>query len=259
MADGRPNELPILRRVLPFLKPYRWQLAAGLTAMLVATPLSLFHPLVWMFVADEVAAGGQLHLLWPALGVMIAVHLLGTIFGAIHRNLLEKVGQRFVADLRQEVYRKLQRQSVSYHHGHRAGDLLSRAMNDIEAMQEAIIRGIDQVLAAFLRFAVVVTAIIAIHPVVGSATLAPILFVWLLVRVFNRRVKALYRRVRDRLGDVTAQLQENLVGQLVVKAFAQERQVMQRFKAANDEYVGEQFRAINARNIFCLRPSSLAF
>src|SRR5690606_18645963 len=125
---------------------------------------------------------------------------------------------RFVVDLRLAVYEKLQRQSVAFHHENRSGDLLSRAMNDIDAMQQAVIQGIDQVLSAFLRFAVVVTAILAIHPVVGATTLVPLAVVFLLVRVFNRRVKALYRRVRDRLGDVSPPPLAKLLGAPVLKA-----------------------------------------
>lgn len=242
--------MPVFRRIIPFLKPYGKQLALGLGALILAVPLTLFHPLVWMFITDEVALKGRLHLLPAALGVMIGVHFLGTALSALHRNLLEKVGQRFVVDLRLAVYDKLQRQSVSFHHENRSGDLLSRAMNDIDAMQQAVIQGIDQVLSAFLRFAVVVTAIVAIHPVVGAVTLIPLAVVFLLVRVFNHRVKALYRRVRDRLGDVSAQLQENLMGHLVVKAFAREDETIERFRSANDHYLREQDRAINARTVF---------
>lgn len=242
--------MSVFRRIIPFLKPYRTQLALGLGALIVAIPLTLFHPLVWMFITDEVAINGNVHLLLPALGVMIGVHLFGTALSALHRNLLEKVGQRFVVDLRLAVYEKLQRQSVSFHHENRTGDLLSRAMNDIDAMQQAIIQGIDQVLSAFLRFAVVVTAILAIHPIVGAVTLVPLIIVFFLVRIFNRHVKALYRRVRDRLGDVSAQLQENLIGQLVIKAFARETEAMARFRETNEEYLTEQDRAINARTVF---------
>lgn len=240
----------VFRRILPYLKPYRKQLAVGLGALVLANPLTLFHPLVWMFITDEVVLNGQVHLLLPALGVMVGVHLLGTALSALHRNMLEKVGQRFVVDLRLAVYEKLQRQSVSFYHNNRTGDLLSRAMNDIDAMQQAIIQGIDQVLSAFLRFTVVVAAILSIQPVVGAATLLPLAVVFFLVRIFNDRVKALYRRVRDRLGDVTALLQENLAGQLVIKAFAREPEAMERFRASNQQYLAEQDRAVNARTIF---------
>jgi len=242
--------LHVFRRILPYLKPYRKQLAVGLGALVLANPLTLFHPLVWMFITDEVVLNGQVHLLLPALGVMVGVHLLGTALSALHRNMLEKVGQRFVVDLRLAVYEKLQRQSVSFYHNNRTGDLLSRAMNDIDAMQQAIIQGIDQVLSAFLRFTVVVAAILSIQPVVGAATLLPLTVVFFLVRIFNDRVKALYRRVRDRLGDVTALLQENLAGQLVIKAFAREPEAMERFRASNQQYLAEQDRAVNARTIF---------
>lgn len=242
--------LDVFRRILPFLKPYRKQLAFGLGALVLAIPLTLFHPLVWMFITDEVALNGKIELLLPALGVMIGVHLLGVALSALHRNLLEKVGQRFVVDLRLAVYEKLQRQSVAYFHENRTGDLLSRAMNDIDAMQQAIIQGIDQVLSAFLRFIVVVTAVLSIQPLVGTMTLIPLVIVFFLVRIFNRYVKSLYRSVRDRLGDVSAQLQENLAGQLVVKAFAQESQVMDSFRATNRTYIERQDKAVNARTVF---------
>lgn len=222
----------------------------GLGALLLSIPLTLFHPLVWMFITDEVAINGKIHLLLPALAIMVGVHLVGTALSAFHRNLLEKVGQRFVVDLRLAVYDRLQRQSVAFHHQNRTGDLLARAMNDIDAMQQAIIEGIDQVLSAFLRFIVVVTAILAIQPLVGTLTLIPLIIVFFLVRVFNRRVKALYRRVRDRLGDVSAQLQENLSGHLVIKAFAQEDAVMDGFRDTNAHYLDEQDKAINARTVF---------
>src|SRR5690625_241103 len=198
-----------------------------------------------MFITDEVALHGRLDLLPPALGVMLGVHLLGVALSALHRNLVEKVGERFVVDLRLAAYEPLQRNSVAYFNEHRTGDLLSRAMNDIDAMQQAIIQGIDQVLSAFLRFAVVVTAVLSIQPLVGSLTLVPLVIVFFLVRIFNRHVKSLYRSVRDRLGDVSAQLQENLAGQLVIKAFAQEDQVMDDFRGTNRSYIGQQDKAVN--------------
>lgn len=249
----------VLRRMLPFLRPYRWQLIAGLSALLLATPLTLFHPLVWMYITDEVAIKGKVHLLLPAIGVMIVVHLIGTVLSALHRNVLEKVGQGFVADFRALVYDKLQHQSVAFHQNHRSGDLLSRAMNDIDAMQEAIIRGIDQVLVAGLRFVIVGGLIISIHPVVGGFTMIPIVAVWFVVRVFNQRVKALYRQVRDRLGDVAAQFQEGLAGHLVVKAFAQESSLRERFRRVNRAYLQKQVRAINTRHIFLPGAQFLGF
>src|SRR5207248_2192365 len=73
---------------------------------------------------------------------------------------------------------------------------------------------------------------------------------WMLVRLFNIRVKQLYRAGRDRLGDVSARLQENLLGMMVVKAFAKEAFEGQRFFRATDEYRAVQFKAVNARTVF---------
>lgn len=246
-------------RLLRYLTPYKWRVLAGLVCLLVSTPASLFHPLVWKFIVDDVIVKERPEWLLPAVGVMLAVHVFSQVIGALRSNLLEKVGQHFVQDLRNEVYAKLQNQSLGYFHENRTGDLQARVMNDIDALQDVALNGTDRVLANLFSFALVAGGLIWLQPVLGTLTTLPVLLVFVVILLFNRHVKKLYRQARERLGDVGARLTENLNGMTVIKAYAKEPEEAQRFHDENEAYRRVQNKAINARSIFFPSMMTLGF
>ncbi len=237
-------------RLLRYLKPYWWQIAVGLLCLLLATPAQLFHPLVWKFIVDEVIVNHKVGLLVPALFVMVAVHLVGVGLSAARTYLLGVVGQRFVFDLRNELYRKLQSHSLRFFHERRSGDLIARVIGDVDTLQEVAINGVDNIIANALQFIGVAAIIVALNWKVGTLTLLPMVGVAALVWIFNARIRGLYRRIRDRLGDVSAKLQENLLGMLVIKAFARELYELQRFEEENQRYLNESVKGVIARTIY---------
>jgi len=237
-------------RLLKYLKPYWWQIAIGLLCLLLATPAQLFHPLVWKFIVDEVIVNHKVGLLVPALLVMVAVHLVGVGLSAARTYLLGVVGQRFVFDLRNELYRKLQSHSLRFFHERRSGDLIARVIGDVDTLQEVTINGVDNIIANALQFIGVAAIIVALNWKVGTLTLLPMAGVAALVWIFNARIRGLYRRIRDRLGDVSAKLQENLLGMLIIKAFARELYELQRFEEENRRYLNESIKGVIARTVY---------
>ncbi|MCS7264360.1 MAG: ABC transporter ATP-binding protein/permease [Armatimonadetes bacterium] len=237
-------------RLLQYLKPYWWQIVVGLICLLLATPAQLFHPLVWKFIVDEVIVNQKVWLLVPALLVMVAVHLIGVGLSAARTYLLGVVGQKFVFDLRNELYRKLQSHSLRFFHERRSGDLIARVIGDVDTLQEIAINGVDNIIANALQFIGVAAIIVALNWKVGTLTLLPMVGVAFLVWIFNARIRDLYRRIRDRLGDLSAKLQENLLGMLVIKAFARELYELQRFEEENRRFLNESVKGVIARTVY---------
>ncbi len=237
-------------RLLPYLRPHGRAIGFGLFLLLISIPAQNFHPIAWKVIVDEVIGQRRAEILLPWVGLMFAVQAVGSVLGAWRSNLLEKVGQRLVYDLRNEVYNKLQRQSLSYHHENRTGDLQARTMGDIDQLQEVAVQGTDSVIANGLSFLYVAGVLLVLNVKLGIATLLPIFLVFVLTKYFNTKVKTLYRESRDRLGDVGARLQENLTGLPLIKAFAREDYESGRFRKATDVHRALQFRAINARTVF---------
>jgi ATP-binding cassette subfamily B protein len=247
---GRGSSMGVLFRFFPYLRPYRYKIMFGTACLLLSIPCQLFPPLIWKFIVDTVIIDNHPSWLLPALLVMVAVYLVGAGLSAIRTYILGKVGQGFIFDLRNDIYRRLQRQSVGFFHNKRSGDLISRAISDVESLQEIIIFGVDNILVNFLSFIGVAGIIIALHPVVGVVTLVPVLGVGLIVYFFNTRIKGLYRRIREHLGDLTAKLQENLTGMALIKAFARDAHEVQRFSEQNEAYRRENMKGVVARAFY---------
>jgi len=240
----------VFKRILPYLAPYSRRISFGVVLLLISTPLGAFHPLVWMYVVNEVIGKHRHNMLLPALLVMFVVQGTGSAIEAVKSILLEGVGQRFVFDLRCAIYSRLQSQSLAYHTNRRTGDLISRTMSDVDVLQEVAFQSVDSIIGNTLSFLVVAGILIKLNWKLGLLTLMPIGVVFFLTRYFNTLVRSLYRQTRDRLGDVNARLQENLSGITLIKAFAREKYELGRFSSAADLYKQANYRAIRARNTF---------
>lgn len=237
-------------RLLGLMRPYLVPIVIGFTCLVLATPAQMFPPLVWKYVVDEVILNHKVEHLLPAMLVMLAVHLVGMGLSAARTYLLGVAGQRFVADLRNRLHAKLMRQSVRYHHDRKSGDLMARVIGDVDTLQEVVINGVDNILGNALSLIWVAGIIVWLNWKVGTLTLLPLVVVAVMVWFFNLRVKGLYRAIRDRLGDLSAKLQENLLGVLIIKAFAREAYEQERFQQVNAEFTVTSLKGVKVRSVY---------
>jgi ABC-type multidrug transport system fused ATPase/permease subunit len=127
---------------------------------------------------------------------------------------------------------------------------MSRMSSDVDAVQDVVIRGTDSVLANFIRLFGVSIIFCTLNWKLGLATLLPIALIGVFLKLFNKRVKALYRTARAMLGEVNAKLQDNLSGIRVIKGFAREEAESAAFEAVNRRYLLKNLDAIRTRTTF---------
>jgi ABC-type multidrug transport system fused ATPase/permease subunit len=272
MPDAsRPDPAPSSRvflRLLLLLRPYWPMIGLGIFLLLLSVPCELFPAIVWRFVTDDVvlskhtsprlawwfsfggAVEGQVGLLLSAVGWLLVIYLIGETLGTTCTWLLSRAAQKFMLGFRNRVYRKLQGQSLSYLQRQRTGDLMSRAMGDVDELQSFIVGSIDVIIGESVLWVGAVAIVMSANWKVASASLAPLVLVYLMLRVFNRRIKPIYEAARERLGDVSTRLQENLSGLVVIKIFGREQAEAKRFEEATGRYYDQQIRAINARSVY---------
>ena len=237
--------VPTFLRILSLLRPYTAPLVFGFVCLTLSVALELAPPLVWKVVVDDVVIRRHLSALWPAVAALTLIAGGSAVLSAVRSRLLETVGQRFVYDLRNTLYDKLSHQSLAYFNEARTGDLMSRASSDVDAVQEVVIRGTDSIIANFLRLAGVAVIFCALNLKLGLATLLPILLVGVFLKLFNKRVKGVYKAAREKLGLVNAKLQDNLSGIRVIKAFARERAEADAFERVNQSIFKTTSRRLN--------------
>ena len=250
------------------LRPYKLQILAGLLLLVISSPCELFPAMVWRFVTDDIVLQGQtspwllalfgfgghvtgrLGLLVSSTGWLLVIYLIGEVLGTLESWILNRVAQKFMLTFRNQVYHKLQSQSLGYLQGQRTGDLMSRAMGDVDELQSFIVNGIDVIVGEALMWLATVAIVMWMDWRVASVSLAPMFIVYFLLRRFNARIQPIYKAARERLGDVSTRLQENLSGVIVIKIFGREKHEAGRFAEATEAYYAEQVKAINARHLF---------
>src|SRR5438045_3411219 len=266
--EPKPDTHGVFKRLLSMLRPHYRAIFLGLILLVLSGPCEIFPGLVWKFVIDNIVLqkpsmpifrdwfsfAGQItdrmHLLASSIAWLFAIYLLGEILQTIQQNLMNRVAQKFIFNLRNRVYHKLQSQSLGYLQRQRTGDLLSRAIGDVDEIQNFIVSGIDVIIGEGFVWCITVVIVMLIDWRVASIALVPLLLVYVLLKIFNRLIKPIYLAARERAGDVTTRLQENLSGVVVIKIFNREKQEAERFESATRAYYDQQIKAINARYTF---------
>lgn len=238
-------------RVWSRLRPYKKRIATALFLLVFAVPFINFHPLVWGFVADALVEQSLTPgILGWWLVAMLGAYLIGLAANAVQSYLLEKTGQAFVRDIRSELFRKFQDQSLGYHRDRSTGELVTRITSDVDAMEQSVLQGLTSLLEEIVTFIVVAAMVIWLSPVVGLASIIPLAFAFIFIRKYNRKVKSVYAGVRKKLGNIGSFVQDRLAGILVTKSFGREEAESQGFEESADGFYEKSVRASRLRNSY---------
>jgi ABC-type multidrug transport system fused ATPase/permease subunit len=212
--------------------------------MLVSTGLQLLPPLVQKQIVDRVVEQGTIDRLLRLVLILIGVYALQQFASFGESYLRHVLGARFIFDLRVRIYQHLQRLSLSFYEQTSTGELMSRVTNDVNALESFVTHGVALTTVDLLRLLGACVILIVLNWKLALWMLAPIPLIVVGLRIFNQKVRPIYRQARDRLGDINAGLQDNLTGIRVIKAFVQETSELEEFRQASDRYRQERVRSI---------------
>jgi ABC-type multidrug transport system fused ATPase/permease subunit len=211
-----------LRWLIGLLRPYRGRVALMFVALLIATAAGLAPPyLVGKAIDDGITAGNE-----TALYVIVAVFMASALlyFAATYAQtyLVGWVGQRALQELRQRIFAHVQGMSIGFFTRNRPGVLISRMTNDVQALDTLVTDGIVTLFASTLTLVGVVVILLALD--VGLALVTFLTFPLLAIGSVVFRIVAAdaYKRTRETIAAITANLQESLSGVRVVRSFGQE-------------------------------------
>jgi len=218
-------------RLLGFLKPYRgavyWSFALACGAM-VATVLI---PYLTGRAINAIAAHRHHEL--TVLGIVIVAAALGRLVLSVFRRLVAgRVSLAVEYDLRGAVYGHLQRLELGFFDHQQTGQLMSRATVDLQAVRFFLGYGLVFIGQAALTILLAAVAMFLLKPGLAAISLAPVPFVILIAYRYGRRARPALQEVQQRIGELTAEAEENVSGVRVVKAFAREDRQLERFRGS---------------------------
>ena len=225
-----------LRHLVSLLGPYRGRVLLMLLSLLVATAAALAPPYLAGRAIDAGIREQDTGALTLILIAFVSAALLNWVATYFQTYLISWVGQRALQDLRLELFEHLQRLSMSFYSRNKAGVIISRITNDVQALDQLVTEGIATLFSATLTLIGTAVILVVLDP--GLALITFLTFPVLLVGsvIFRISSSGAYRLTREKIAFVTAYLQETLSGVRVVRAFGQEHRHRERFAQLNDEH-----------------------
>lgn len=234
-----------------YLGPHWVKVSVGTLAVVLSSAVGLAPPyIIGKLIVDKVIRDQHYELLAGYIFLLIGAYFIGQLLGAVRMNVMHVLGQRFVYELRLRLYEHLQRLSLSYFESRPTGDIMSRLSNDVNAVEDMVVHGTDQVISSILTIAGTITVLMLMHWQLALAGLWPLPIFVVALLIFARYIRPIYRKIREDLGDINTELQENIAGIHVVKAFAREDYELERFAKWSYEYYKANVRRIRLWTTF---------
>ena len=225
-----------LTTLVRLIRPYKARTALALGSLLAATLVSLAPPYLIKLAIDEGIRQRQLHRLELIVIAFLVVGVLGLVFSYAQTYFTGWTGERMLADLRNHLFRHLQRLSLGFYERNRAGVIISRLTNDVEALDQLVTDGVTSLVQNTLTLVGSAIVLFFLDWRLALATLTVMPGMTIATAIFRKRSGRAYRAVRETLGAVTATLAEDIAGMRVVQAFTREEANRRHFRQVSEAY-----------------------
>jgi ATP-binding cassette, subfamily B, bacterial len=234
---GAPDEKPkvnvkLLRRVMSYALPYRWQISGMLIMILITTGLNLLNPLILRDMIDRTIPSGNVKRLVMLVLAILFIPTFNGIIGVVQRWLNAGVGEGVIFDLRVALFSRLQRMSLHFFTNTKVGELMSRLNNDVVGAQNAISNTIVSIITGIIQAVALMAMMLTLewHLTLTAIVILP-LFIWV-ARKIGTRLRDISRRQLEVQAQMNAHMNEtlNVSGALLVKLFGREPIELGRFR-----------------------------
>ena len=216
--------------------PYRLRTSLAIGSLIAATITGLAPPLLAKLAIDDGISDGDMELLTVLVALFVAAGLANLATSSAQTYFTGWTGERILADLRITLFKHLQRLSLGFYERNRAGVVISRLTNDVEALDQLVTDGVTSLFQNTLMLVGSAVILFYLDWRLALAALAVVPLMAVATSVFRVRSSRAYRAVRERLGLVTATLAEDISGMRVVQSFTREKTNQREFRAVNTRY-----------------------
>ncbi|HEU5264548.1 MAG TPA: ABC transporter ATP-binding protein [Gaiellaceae bacterium] len=239
-----------LRTLVRLARPYKSRTALAIVTLIGYTLVALLPPYLAKVAVDEGIVPGDLDTLTVVVAVFLASGIAAFALSGAQTYYTGWVGERARADLRIPLFDHLQRLSLGYYERNRTGAIVSRITNDVEALDQLVTDGVSSLVQNSLLLAGTAVVLFVLDWRLALATLVVLPLMAAVTVWFRSRSNRAYRRVRERLGLVTATLAEDISGMRVVQSFTREPTSHVTFRGINERYRDANYETVLLNGVY---------
>ncbi len=251
MAPGeKPKDFKkTLIRLASYLKPRKYQLLFVAIAAIFSTLFNVITPKLLgdatssIFSSVTKGNGIDFAFLQKLLFILLALYVISALFTYLQQYMMAGVSQKTTAELRKDVYEKLARMPLSYYDQHPHGDILSRAINDIDNINNSIQQALSQIITSLIAIIGTIIMMIVISPVLTLVVVITFPLSALVIRFVASFSQKHFVSQQKELGNVNGHIEEMFSGHQVIKAFGHEEAAIKEFDEINERLYQSGWRA----------------
>ena len=243
-----------LKNLYTYTRKYKYELIAGIIALILTDALGLLPPWLIKLAIDYIKkADSQTHSINPLIKysvLIVSAVGLQAVFRYYWRKHLFGISRKVEYDLRNDYFKHLQRLHWGFFQHTKTGDIMSRATNDLQAVREFL--GIGSVI--IVDTAVIMTTclilMIFISPKLTGISLLPMALVSIIVLKFSKEIRQRFESVQKQLSEISSMVHENIAGIRVIQAYVQEENELNRFKKLNEQLINKNLELTKISGAF---------
>ncbi|WP_433944440.1 ABC transporter ATP-binding protein [Paenibacillus sp. SN-8-1] len=244
-----------LRRLLKYLKPHRAQIIAVIAMAVLSTIFSIISPKIMGKATTELFEGikGRLmheagaHIdfgyIWRIILFLLVLYIISSAFTYIMQLLMAGVAQKTVYDLRQDVNDKLGRLPLKYFDSRTNGEILSRAVNDVDNISTTLQQSLTQLITSVLTIIGVIVMMLTISPLLTLIALVTLPVSFLAIKKISGRSQKHFIGQQHNLGELNGHVEEMYTGHRIIKAFGREEKSIEKFDQINERLYESGWKA----------------
>jgi ATP-binding cassette subfamily B multidrug efflux pump len=257
--DGR-----LMRRLLTYLRPYKWDVAVALAAIILKSVLDVLGPFLTKIAVDKYLAKSPNSHSWigdrlsdaPLTGIAqigglyVGILIFTFALEFIQTYLMQWTGQKVMFDLRRQIFRHLQFMHVGFFDKHPVGRLVTRVTTDVDALNEMFTAGVVSIFEDVFVLAGIIAIMMKMNWKLALITFAVLPLIVYATLIFRDKVRDSYRRIRTAIARINSFLQEAVSGMLVLQLFNREKRAFNKFSDINASHMEAFKDAIMAYSVY---------
>jgi len=257
--DGR-----LMRRLLTYLRPYKWHVVVALAAIILKSGLDVLGPYLTKIAVDKYLAKSANSHSWigdrlssaPLVGIAqigglyVGILILTFSLEFVQTYLMQWTGQKVMFDLRRQIFRHLQFMHVAFFDKHPVGRLVTRVTTDVDALNEMFTAGVVSIFEDVFVLAGILAIMMEMNWKLALITFAVLPLIVYSTMIFRDKVRDSYRRIRTAIARINAYLQESVSGMLVLQLFNREERAFNKFSDINASHMEAFKDAIMAYSVY---------
>jgi ATP-binding cassette subfamily B multidrug efflux pump len=261
---GKAYDSRLMKRLLTYLRPYKWQVAISLVSIILKAGADVLGPFLVMIEVDRYLApvpGVRTPFDFllssdPLVGITrIAVLYVGLLVFSflleyLQTYFMQWTGQKVMFDLRSQIFRHLQRMHIGFYDKNPVGRLVTRVTTDVDALNEMFTSGVVSIFEDIFVLAGIMAIMLCLNWKLALITFAVLPLIAIATKMFRDKVRDSYRRIRVAIARINAYLQEHVGGMVVLQLFNREKRAFKRFSEVNATHMDAFKDAIMAHAVY---------